>query len=404
MESRYDVIVVGARCAGSPLAMLLARLGAKVLLVDRATFPADIPHGHFIHREGPRRLASWGLLERIAEVTPPVTEALTHFGDFPLVSRNLSVDGIAWGYAPRRYVLDEILVDAAVEAGAELREGFSVDDFVFEGERMVGIRGRSREGKHVEERATMTVGADGRNSRLARAVQAPVYDEAPTLLCYYFSYWSGVETAQFEMYLTTEKRRAILSHVTTDGLYAVFVGIPRDELTTARTDIEKSFMDTLDIFPDFSERIRAGRREERFYGATDLPNFFRRPHGPGWALVGDAGHHKDPWLALGVSDAFRDAEFLANAIAEGLSGRRAEGEALAEYEQKRNEASIALYKENLAMASFAPLPEIAMALRSAVKESPEDATQLLLARVGIIPPDAFFRPENLQRLLAGAAA
>src|SRR5690348_12866752 len=124
----YDAIVVGARCAGAPTAMLLARKGYKVLLVDRATFPSEIPHGHFIHRQGPRCLSRWGLLDRIVASNCPAVTVLTHdFGDFPLVGRGLVADGVALGYGPRRAVLDKVLVDAAVEAGAEVREGFVVE-------------------------------------------------------------------------------------------------------------------------------------------------------------------------------------------------------------------------------------------------------------------------------------
>jgi flavin-dependent dehydrogenase len=222
----YDVIIVGSRCAGSPLARLLALDGAKVLLVDRARFPSDIPHGHFIHRQGPRRLAVWGLLDRIAAACPPATEQLMDFGDFPLVSRNLVLDGVAWGYGPRRGVLDHVLLNAAIESGVEVRQGFTVDEFVFDGDKVTGIRGRSDTGDVVQEKATITVGADGRNSRLARAVNAEAYEACPTLLCYYFSYWSGVQSFQFEFYLRTQARRVIFSFKTSDGLYAVFVGFP----------------------------------------------------------------------------------------------------------------------------------------------------------------------------------
>ena len=139
----HDVIVIGARCAGAPTAMLLARKGYKVLLVDRSTFPSDIPHGHFIHRHGPRRLASWGLLDRITATNcPAVTSTVMDLGDFPLAATGLVVDGVALGYGPRRTVLDRVLVNAAVEAGAELRTGFTVDDFIVDGDRITGIRGR----------------------------------------------------------------------------------------------------------------------------------------------------------------------------------------------------------------------------------------------------------------------
>src|SRR5262245_20700116 len=116
----HDVIVVGARCAGASTAMLLARWGYRVLLVDRATFPSDIPHGHFIHRQGPRRLARWGLLDRIVATNcPATTTSVMDLGDSALVGTELTVDGVALGYGPRRSVLDKVLIDAAVEAGAE---------------------------------------------------------------------------------------------------------------------------------------------------------------------------------------------------------------------------------------------------------------------------------------------
>src|SRR5262245_59135649 len=127
----YDAIVIGARCAGAPTAMLLARKGCKVLLVDRATFPSDVPQGHFVHRGGPCRLAAWGVLDRIkASNSPPVTSFLLESGGRRLDGRNIAEGGVPFGIAPRRAVLDRILVDAAVAAGAELRDGFTVDDLL----------------------------------------------------------------------------------------------------------------------------------------------------------------------------------------------------------------------------------------------------------------------------------
>src|SRR5262245_56386180 len=166
----HDVIVIGARCAGAPTAMLLARKGYKVLLVDRSTFPSDIPHGHFIHRHGPKRLARWGLLDRIVLTNcPATTKSLLDLGDFPLTASGLTMDGIALGYGPRRSVIDKVLADAAVEAGAELRMGFSVEEFITDGDRITGIRGRTGGStKVMTESATVVVGADGRHSRLAR--------------------------------------------------------------------------------------------------------------------------------------------------------------------------------------------------------------------------------------------
>ena len=290
----YDVIVVGARCAGAPLAMLLARKGYRVLLLDRATFPSDIPHGHFIHRHGPRRLQAWGLLDRVvATGCPAVTSFTFDAGDFPLTGHDLIADGVAMGYGPRRAALDNVLATAAAEAGAELREGFIVEEFTSEAGRITGVRGRARNGATpVTERATVTVGADGRNSRLARAVQAPEYQAVPTLACWYFSYWSNVTGRALELH--AKGKRIIFAFPTNDDLFAVFIAWPIEELPVVRPDIERQFMAALALAPELAERIQAGRREERFYGATDLPHFLRRPYGDGWALVGDAGPTRTP--------------------------------------------------------------------------------------------------------------
>src|SRR5215470_17722831 len=127
----FDVIVVGGRCAGAATALLLARKGLKVLVVDKARFPADIPQGHFIRRQAPMQLQRWGVLDDIVKSgCPPVTKVTTDFGDFPLTGTNLMRDEVALGYGPRRGALDSILVEAAIAAGAEFRDGFSVDDYL----------------------------------------------------------------------------------------------------------------------------------------------------------------------------------------------------------------------------------------------------------------------------------
>jgi flavin-dependent dehydrogenase len=216
----YDAIVIGARCGGAATAMLLARKGHRVLLVDRATFPSDIPHGHFIHRSGPTRLAKWGLLDRVlATGCPAITSFTSDFGDFPLVGNDLSVDGVPFACGPRRAALDRVLVDAAVEAGAELRSGFSVESLTMDGDRVTGIRGGDRRaGTSVSEHARITIGADGRNSHVARAVGAPEYDTVPSLTCWYFSYWAGVVGESVEVYDC--HGRVCFAFPTNDNLFA----------------------------------------------------------------------------------------------------------------------------------------------------------------------------------------
>jgi 2-polyprenyl-6-methoxyphenol hydroxylase-like FAD-dependent oxidoreductase len=397
----FDAIVVGGRCAGAATALLLARKGYRVLIVDKARFPADIPHGHFIHRQGPGLLQRWGVLDQIVRSgCPPVTTMTTDFGDFPLTGRNLASDGVALGYGPRRRVLDAALLDVAVASGAEFRDRFSVDEYLVDGAAVTGIRGRShRNAAHVRERARIVVGADGRNSSLARAAGAEQYEEGPPLTCWYFSYWSGAPISGLEIYL--RGRNTIFVFPTNDGLTAVFVAWEVSEFARVRQDIAASFMNVLARAPELEERIRDGRREERFYGAADLPNFFRKPYGPGWALVGDAGHHKDPYLALGISDALRDADLLAFAIDEGFSGRQPLLDALATYEHKRNAAAMPLYHENLTLAQFEPPSEDILAIRAAIRGNQEETNKFYLARQGMIPPEEFFG-SDANRISAGA--
>lgn len=392
----FDVIVVGARCAGAATALLLARRGHRVLLVDKARFPSDVPQGHFLHWAGPRRLQSWGLLERITRSNcPPISSVLSDMGDFCLFADQLSVAGVAWGYGPRRKVVDQILIDAAVEAGVEFCDQFSVDGFLGDAERILGIRGRHAAAS-VEVRAALTIGADGRHSQLARHVGTCEYHVAPPRCCYYFSYWEGVPHAGFETY--RRPRRVIFAHPTNDGLFAIFVGWPVAEHAALRADLDAAFDATLQQVPQLAERVRAGRRVERLYGAAHLPNFFRKPHGPGWALVGDAGCHKDPYLALGMSDALRDAELLSEAAHCGLSGAAPLDDALAGYATQRDTAGLPLYQLNLQLAELADVPAEQLAIRAAVRDSPEDARSYIMSMYGLAPRETFFNPANLERL------
>jgi flavin-dependent dehydrogenase len=296
-------------------------------------------------------------------------------------------------YAPRRTVLDTMLVDAAAEAGAEVQTGVSVDELVFEDGAVVGIR----TGDTVE-RARVVIGADGRNSLVARAVQAPEYDTRPGLACAYYTYWGGVEGGDVELY-PRDGRMVMGGARTNDGLRIVIVFWPRDEFHAVRSNIEGSFHDALALAPPLAERLATGERADRFYGIGDLPFYYRKPYGPGWALVGDAGYHKDPITAQGITDAFRDAEMLADALDAGFTGTRPPDEALAEYERIRNEETRGLYELTYEFASLAPPKEEQQALFGALRTNEEDTNRFFGVVAGTVRPDAFFAPENIGRIL-----
>jgi flavin-dependent dehydrogenase len=397
----YDAVVVGARCAGAATAMLLARAGHRVLMVDRARFPSDTFRNHAILHPGVRALRDWGLLERVkATGCPPLRDVVHDTGDFPLRGRIVATDGVDAIYAPRRRVLDKILVDAAVEAGAELREGFSVESLLQDGARVVGIRGQQAGSGPIDERARLVIGADGLHSLVARQVQAPVYQHRPSLTCSYYSYFSEVPVSGVELHL--REGAFLVAFATHDDLVCVGVQVPAASFDAFRANIPGSFDGVLDRFPAVAERVRAGKRAERFQGTGELPNFYRRSSGPGWALVGDAGYHKDPITAQGISDAFRDAGLLAAAADAGLRGHRPLDEALAGYEHARDAASAGAYQVTVEAAALGPPPPPLQMLRAALRHNQPDTDQFVSAFAGAVSPATFFAPENLGRIMRGA--
>jgi flavin-dependent dehydrogenase len=395
----YDTIVVGARCAGSPLAMLLARKGYRVLLMDKATFLSDTLSTHTLTQSGVIQLQRWGLLDRLAATdTPPIHAWTLDMGPFAL--RGTAAGHVAPDYAPRRRVLDPLLLDAATEAGAEVRMGFRVEELVWEGNQVIGIRGRTRGGASVKELAPLVIGADGKHSFVARSVQASLYDAHPARTCCYYSYWSGVPVEDLTVYV--RDRCDILAWPTNQGLTLVGINWPQEKFHEYRTDIEGNFLRTLEQVPQLAERVRAGRREERLMGTADLPFFFRQSHGAGWALVGDAGSAQDSIGGLGISNAFRDAELLAEAIVAGLGGNRPLATTLADYEQRRNEATRPMYEFIYELAALAPLPPKMQRLFAALQGNQAATDRIFGVLGGTVSFREFFAPDNIERIMRRA--
>ena len=402
MVKEYDAIVVGARCAGAPTAMLLARKGYRVLVVDRASFPSDTISTHVIHAPGVAAMKRWGVLDQvIASGCPPVESYSFDFGPFTIRGTSRPSDGISRAYAPRRTILDKILVDAAVQAGAEVRERFTVDEIVVEDGVVVGIRGHDEGGSSVVERARVVIAADGRNSQLAKAVQAPQYNEKPNLQWSYYTYWSGLPVDGFEIFVRPDRGGAAVS--TNDGLTMLVVGWPYAESSAYKADVEANYLKTLDLVPELARRVRGAKREERFYGGS-VPNFFRKPYGPGWVLVGDAGYNKDPITAQGISDAFRDAERCSTALDEVFTGARSFGDALAEFHSARDAHALPIYEFTTQLATLEAPPVEMQQLLGAVYGNQDAMDSFVGVTAGTVSPMEFFDPQNIGQIMGAAAA
>jgi 2-polyprenyl-6-methoxyphenol hydroxylase-like FAD-dependent oxidoreductase len=389
----YDVIVVGARCAGAPTAMLLARAGYRVLMVDRARFPRDTLSTLYIHQPGVALLDRWGVLEAVrATGCPPISRAVHQVGEVRLEGCSWPVNGIRAAYAPRRRLLDAVLAAAAVDAGVEFRDECAVEDLVFDDDRVVGVRCRTAGGSAVE-RARLVVGADGMRSRVAAQAGAATRVEHPLMTCVYYTFWADLPAgpAGFEAYGARGQWAGCAP--TNDDLTLVAAYFPQSEFPRVRADAMRAYLASVRaVAPDLHERVQAGSQVERLYGTGAQRNFFRQAAGPGWALVGDAGHHKDSITANGITDAFRQAQLLVDCVGADLRDEPRLRDALRRYESARDRLFTSAYHETLAIARLAPDRRL-RALR-AVAADPALVERFFAAMAGACRDDDLFTPDG----------
>ncbi|MCC3313893.1 NAD(P)/FAD-dependent oxidoreductase [Nocardia africana] len=395
----YDVIVVGTRVSGAPLAMLLARKGYRVLGVDRAVFPSDTPSTHYIHQAGLSLLKTWGLLDRvIATGCPPVKNLNFSYTDIHIRGMaDPSPDGIDAVYCPRRTVLDKILVDAAGDSGAELIEGFTVADLLYEGDRVVGIRGRAGSGPEREFRAQLVVGADGSSSTVAKQVGAHVYEGSPAACFVYYSYYDGVDWGM--QHRTGFGQQQFASWPTNDGLALVAVMRKRDRFREFRADPDAGVQEIVEqIDPELGAKLRdSGKRVEPFRPMLYPDNYRRQSFGPGWALVGDAGYHKDPFTGWGITDSFKYSQLLADLVDESLAGGRPFEQTLPEYQRERDEQSASTYELTLSISELSLTPYYDSVFR-ATGMSPDYSKKFFGLIAGLYPPEKYFGEAELAEL------
>ncbi|MFI7545006.1 FAD-dependent oxidoreductase [Actinoplanes sp. NPDC049599] len=394
----YDIIVVGARCAGSPTAMLLARAGYRVLILEKARFPQDTLSSHYIHQPGVALMSRWGVLDAVVDTgCPPLTHVSYEAPGIRLAGCSPPADGHRAGYAPRRYRLDPVLAAAAVDAGAELREGVTVTGLLREGDRVTGVRYRTGAGPEHTEQATLVVGADGMRSLVARLADARTVIEDPNLTCTYYSYWEGLP-AGFELYERPGRWIGVIP--TNDALTLVMAYFPQNEFPRMRTAAAASFQEAVrTTAPHLHQRMAAARQVERLYGTGDQRNFFRQATGPGWVLVGDALHHKDSITARGITDAFLQAQSLADRIGPRLHDQKALTAALRRYGRDVDDYFFDYYRSTLTVAELR-LPENRTALLRAISTDQTLTDRYFGTLSGACTLEEFYNKELLDLVAA----
>jgi 2-polyprenyl-6-methoxyphenol hydroxylase-like FAD-dependent oxidoreductase len=348
--SYYDVVIVGARVAGSATALLLARLGYHVLLIDRHHPSSDTLSTHAVMRTGVLQLQRWGVLPQIiARGAPPIRQLTLGFGDNRFRFDFRADYGVEALYAPRRPVLDMAMLDAATDAGAEFRQGLRMIDLAYDPSGQVTGVVVTDGKRETTLAARFVVGADGRRSKMASLVGAASYEAHPPANVMTYGYFADVADSHYVSQFVPGYVTGYFP--TNDDLTCVFASRPIDQgIIGDGSEFQQIIERT---WPEMGERIRAARQVGRFYHSVGIPGFLRVPGGRGWALVGDAGFTKDPLSSRGISDAFRDAELLARAIDEVLRGRQEDELVMAAYQAARDRFAIPVQRASRALAYFA---------------------------------------------------
>ena len=354
MTMTYDAIVVGARCAGSATAMLLARAGLRVLVLDRARYGSDTVSTHALMRGGVLQLQRWGLLDRVAAAgTPPVTRVLFHYPEETVPIALKPAAGVNSLYAPRRTVLDRILADAAMEAGADMRFRTTVTEIhQHPSGRVTGVTARDSDGRTIVASAPLTIGADGVHSSVAHSVGAASVRTASQGGAVIYGYWDDLPAEGYEWFYAPGASAGMIP--TNDGQTCLFVGTTAQRMRAARaTGTGKAFNSILQtVSQDAWRRVSVTWPPTHLRGYAGRSGYLRQAGGPGWALVGDAGAFEDPLSTHGITDAFRDAELLASAVRDIRDGSADETAALVGYQATRDRIADRLFGVVESIASY----------------------------------------------------
>jgi 2-polyprenyl-6-methoxyphenol hydroxylase-like FAD-dependent oxidoreductase len=376
-EPDYDVIVVGGRVAGAATALLLARAGHRVLVLERSPMPSDTVSTHAILRSGVLQLERWGLLDSlVAAGTPPISRITLGFGDERIEFDVRDEFGVDTLYAPRRHLLDDMILRAAVDAGAEARDRTTVSGLVHDRDGTVaGVRVRQA-GEAPAITARHVIGADGHRSRVAEWAGALTKQSHDATNAVHYAYFEGIDRAGFWFQFSRGVNVGLVP--TNGGQCLVFAGRPTALRRRFTADPDAEFNRLLrQGGADLAELVAAGTKVSGFRGTTGLAGHLRQAWGPGWSLVGDAGYTKDPISAHGISDALRDAELCARAVDRALIDPSNADAALDWYEATRDHLSSRIFAESTALARFEWTPDEASRRMRVVSEEVRAECELI---------------------------
>ncbi|HEX5265806.1 MAG TPA: NAD(P)/FAD-dependent oxidoreductase [Acidimicrobiales bacterium] len=396
MPDSYDVVVVGARCAGAPLAMLLAREGLRVCLIDRARFPSEVPSTHAIQPNGVAALERMGLAERVRAIgAPPITQAKI---DIDGVVIDYSDGFVAQSGAPmwciRRASLDQQLVEAAVDAGAEFRPTTAATGLVRNDGRVGGV-----ETPAGRISASLVVGADGPHSGVARMAGSREYHASPPGRLFVWGYFDGVRNPPARLWIGKAGDVGMLAAPTDGELFLVALVPSLADKARYLSDTAAALTEGLGGFPEVADVVDGAGLVGPVRAMARWHGYFREATGPGWVLVGDAGHFKDPTPGQGISDAFRQVEHLVPAITAGLTDGTVD-QRLNAWAEWRDEDAWEMYWFAGDMGAPGPTPALVREMIRQVVERPGGADRFLQLMDHQLPPSQLFTP---RRALAAAA-